>query len=276
MALKDWLKTTLTDPAGKCDRYAQWFIGKNFPDDATQLPRLTLADDERTIIENALEQLSNPNPQRVKEIKLIEARNDLVARFVAVAISVGFASSLSKMLWLIFGRVPYPWEWEGLLRLLTALFVAITGWEWFHRDVDPNRDVDLGTVKSWLRFLLDISVVVVSLILLLSFQTERLWLYSLAMIFLLYVLWDILSGRNEAKKVNSVWSAYFIILIVITIRFPLHERDIAIMECLFVTLGVLVLWLQGHRLWRWHLVAAAITVVIYLPFRMAVRYWLYQ
>ena len=288
MALKDWLKTTLALSDETAERYAQWFTANRFPIDAARLPQLNLEADQRTTIENALELLSITREQReAREIR--RARTDLVERFVAVAISVGFATSLSGMRWLRRGDFPTPLEWPGLIRLLTALFVIITGWEWFHRDIERNPST------SWLRFLVDIAVVIASLIFLLSYQAERLWLYSLGMIFLLYVVWDALSGRNVELIANSIWFVYFLLLTIITIAIPLHERDIAITECLFVIGGVTVLRWEGGQAWlgqraqawlgqrannlRWegaqawlgHLIFAVILAFVYLIIRYLIR-----
>jgi hypothetical protein len=121
--------------------------------------------------------LSRQNGYELK--KIAEARIDLIVRFFAVAISVGFATSLSRMDWVQAGAVPTSRDWQDLMRLLSALLVVISGWEWFHRDT--RRDETCNTQI----FIIDILEVVIFLIFLLSFQAERVWLYCIGMIFIL-------------------------------------------------------------------------------------------
>jgi hypothetical protein len=218
-------------------------------------------------------------PEQLRDKKIGEARFDLVVRFVAVAISVGFASSLASMQWVKEGVVPTPLEWQEVIRLLTALFVVISGWEWFHRDTSRDE-----TYTSRI-FMLDIVVVVTSLIFLVSFRSERIWLYSIGLIFLLYVVWDVLSGRYKtvpnALWVNIMWFGYFLLIIAVTLTFPLrdkihfpaHEKDVSTLLCLAVVGGIVVLRRdEGKFEWWKRLGIAAIMFAIYFWARYAAAF----
>jgi hypothetical protein len=138
----------------------------------------------------AMNQLKGP------EAALHAARDDLVRRIVAVAISVGFASIIANMPWLHEGTLPSPPEREQLFRLGTGLVVLLLGWDWYHRDIYKYRETTL------IRFLVDVAVVIASLIFLIASGHERLWLLFLVAIFLLYVLWD---AVTYFPRVADLW-----------------------------------------------------------------------
>src|SRR5262245_3075757 len=54
-----------------------------------------------------------------------DARADLVRRIFGVAISIGFAATLSRMQWVQNGRLPEPDEFNQTLALLTALLATV-------------------------------------------------------------------------------------------------------------------------------------------------------
>jgi hypothetical protein len=87
-----------------------------------------------------------PQPEAETTESIAKARFDLVIRFVAVAISVGFATTLSRMEWIQKGAVPNEIEMQEILRLATALFVSSSGWEWYHRDIAGR--VSLRTISK--------------------------------------------------------------------------------------------------------------------------------
>jgi SAM (Sterile alpha motif) domain-containing protein len=69
------------------------------------------------------------------EKKRSDARDDFTRRFVAVAVSVGFATFLVRMQWLSEDSFPSFLEINQLVRLFVALGFIVLGWEWYHRDI---------------------------------------------------------------------------------------------------------------------------------------------
>lgn len=94
----------------------------------TSLPRLTAIDllamdvslPDRLAMLDAIAALPKAEAKRRSE-----ARQDFVRRFVAVAVSVGFASALVRMPWLTDGSWPNLGQWEQLLRLFTAFVIIV-------------------------------------------------------------------------------------------------------------------------------------------------------
>jgi hypothetical protein len=221
MAMKDWFLSLNLDPDATANDklasdYARDFKSEGIQDEKQLIDtELTIPDFQklnvkiahRRVIVTAIEALRKKAPAASPD-DIAKARFDLVVRFVAVVISVGFATRFSQMDWLKDGHVPSSVEWQELLRLGTALFVIISGWEWYHRDV-PNRPL-----KEWPRFLVDVAVVVVSLIFLLSSKTFNLfWLITASGLFLGYVVWDALSIREfpalyVPPPPRSIWDVY--------------------------------------------------------------------
>jgi hypothetical protein len=204
-----------------------------------------------------------------------DARHDLVRRFVAVVISVGFASFLARMTWLSKGSLPDLIEGEQLVRLFTALLVILLGWEWHHKDLGPHP------VTTIVRFLVDVLVVIASLIFLISSAHERVWLLFLVIIFALYVVWDgvtfsrrffafrarhrtlrrmvheFKSDKTKLNKIrgpvtNVLWLVYFGgIFVLFLFQSPTFLHTVLL--CLFVALGAAVLTCQGNKpdAWTW-------------------------
>jgi hypothetical protein len=110
-----------------------------------------------------------------------EDRKDFIRRLFAVAISVGFAGSLVHMPW-----IDQPDKWFDsdqtleLVRLATGIFVMVSGWEWYHRDLKDRP------LKYPLRFYLDVAIVIYTIVFLYSSTKEGVWLFSLVVIFIGY------------------------------------------------------------------------------------------
>lgn len=116
-------------------------------------------------------------------------RTDFVVRMFPVAISVGFATRITAMGWLLEGKCPSYAEWQEMPRLLAALIIVMIGWDWYHRDKTRKPSETLG------RFIIDVLVVMVDLMFLFASTTRGLlvWSLLLVVIFGLYVIWDVVS-----------------------------------------------------------------------------------
>jgi hypothetical protein len=123
-----------------------------------------------------------------------EARADLIRRLFAVAISVGFAATLARMTWVQNGTLPNPAELNQTLILGTALLAAILGW-----DGHLVAMSDTPLFGFW-RFLVNLALVFIYMFLLMASAHPECMLWTLAVIFALYVAWDILTMREQIGR----------------------------------------------------------------------------
>lgn len=143
-----------------------------------------------------------------------EIRADLIKRLFAVAISVGFATSLAGMPWVRDGVFPKPEEWPQLAILATALIATVLSWDGYLLSIDGKP---LG---SFWRFTIDVVLVFIYMFLLLTSKHDHIWLRTLALIFILYFLWDVFTVKEYPrnydlrdniadKDVKSAFGIYF-------------------------------------------------------------------
>ena len=123
-----------------------------------------------------------------------EARADLIRRLFAVAISVGFAATLARMTWVQNGTLPDPAELNQTLILGTALLAAILGW-----DGHLVAMSDKPLFGFW-RFLVNLALVFIYMFLLMASAHPECMLWTLAVIFALYVAWDVLTMREQIAR----------------------------------------------------------------------------
>lgn len=116
-----------------------------------------------------------------------ENRADLVRRFFSVAIGAGLTSTLIQMDWLKNGTLPTAHEFEAMSVLGTGFVLMILSWEGYLRSIGKRP------LEQWPRFVLDILLVTLYMIFLVTSKNRTFFLPILAFVFLLYVVWDILS-----------------------------------------------------------------------------------
>lgn len=198
-----------------------------------------------------------------------EARADLVRRLFAVAISVGFAATLARMKWVQDGRLPDPGEFNQTIALGTALLATILSWD------GPLLTLRDRPLFGFWRFLVNVVLVFIYMFLLMASMHPGCLLWTLATIFVLYVVCDTLAIREHlasydpavtsegdasaarvwnvyaagfANKpgiqtgpvVTLVWAVYFVLLALIADgRADAHVRT----ACVFALIGVI-----GYRL----------------------------
>ena len=198
-----------------------------------------------------------------------DARADLVRRLFAVAISVGFAATLARMTWVQNGRLPDGGEFDQTIALATALLATILSWD------GPLLSVRDKPLFGFWRFLVNVALVFIYMFLLMASLHPGCLIWTLAVIFVLYVVADVLTirehiasyhqtpaaaGAPAARRiwnvylgglandpriepgpaVNLVWAIYFVLLALIANgRADAHIRT----ACSFALIGVV-----GHRL----------------------------
>lgn len=198
-----------------------------------------------------------------------EARADLIRRLFAVAISVGFAATLARMSWVQNGALPGPAELNQTLILGTALLAAILGWD------GPLLAMTEKPLFGFCRFLVNLALVFIYMFLLMSSAHPECLLWTLTVIFALYVLWDVLAIGEQiasydpaladvphARQIWNVyaggfagrapippgpaitlaWAGYFVLLALIANgRAYAHLRT----TCVFALIGLTGFWIDA-------------------------------
>jgi hypothetical protein len=200
-----------------------------------------------------------------------DARADLVRRMFAVAISVGFAATLAKMNWVQNGALPAPAELNQTLILVTALLAAVLGWE-SHLAATTEKPL----FGFW-RFLVNLVLVFIYMFLLMASAHPECVLWTLAVIFVFYVVCDLLSMREQIASydpalagapragatqiwnvyaggfagrpqvspepaITLAWTGYFVLLAVIANgRAYAHIRT----TCVLALIGLVGFWIDA-------------------------------
>jgi hypothetical protein len=200
-----------------------------------------------------------------------DARADLLRRLFAVAVSVGFAATLARMSWVQNGALPGPAELNQTLILATALLAAVLGWE-SHLLAMTEKPL----FGIW-RFLVNLVLVFVYMFLLMASAHPECVLWTLAVIFVLYVVCDVLTVREQNASADATpvgmprppaaqiwtvyaggftgraqvspgpaitlaWAGYFILLAVIANgRAYAHLRT----TCIFALIGLVGFWIDA-------------------------------
>lgn len=112
-------------------------------------------------------------------------------RIFAVAVSVGFATTLSKAEWIQHTRLPNVGEMQQLAVLLTALTATVASWDGYLVSIDKKPLERTG------RYVIDVVLVFIYLLLLLTATNPHWWLAIIVGIFTLYLTWDVLSIREH-------------------------------------------------------------------------------
>lgn len=167
-------------------------------------------------------------------------RLDLVKRFFSVAISIGVGTKLVQAAWIRDGRWPEGGEWDALGVILLAIYATVLSWDNYLASVEKKP------LNGWLRFAVDIFLVILYTVLISTADVPWRWLPILCAIFSLYVVWDAASifefpssfvrsyrcgesrvlaivrvfalsladapGINRGPLISLVWAVYFVLL----------------------------------------------------------------
>lgn len=206
-----------------------------------------------------------------------EIRADLVRRLFAVAISVGFAATLTKMSWVTNGDWPDADERKQIVALITAMIATVLSWDGYLLAIKERP-----LIGFW-RFAIDIVLVFIYMLLLMSSQHMEIFLIVLACIFLLYCAWDVLTiaehpgkylldrfdgdrapfrqiidvyiggvrDKGQIKKgpiVTLSWAVYFLLLAIITIWAAQEHsaQEHVYSTCVFAVAGLVLYRLDNN------------------------------
>lgn len=203
-------------------------------------------------------------------------RLDLVKRFFAVAVSVGFAGRIIGL----ERTCASPFDQrEAIARLIVGLIVVILFWDWYHRDIERAK------YRYAPRFVLDVLITFECMLFLYSSDHNTVWLSFLAGIFVSFVVWDILaiaerpskygavappanaddeplggpkaivgtycggvfrpSDENRGPFINLCWTGYFVGLWLLSAWLKVSTGWSAVWACAFVLFGVVLLRIDG-------------------------------
>ena len=129
-------------------------------------------------------------PRKSREEAQTDDRADLLRRLFAVAISVGAATTLYQMRWVQDGRPPCIAEYQQLLILVAAMAATVLSWDGYLWSIEQRP------LRNFWRFTIDILLVFIYLFLLITSKLLTWWLFTHALIYLLYAVWDFLSVRD--------------------------------------------------------------------------------
>jgi hypothetical protein len=193
--------------------------------------------------------INSPNPSVYDYSK---QRVDFVKRFFAVVVSVGFATQLSKIIFAQGAEQVDLSGWRGIVLLLASLVLVVGSWEGYLHTVQ-------GQPLKLARFCLDILIVIMYLVLMLLSRVATEWFWVLAIIFLLYLLWDglaICEARAFPRDAPHRWN------IVITASWLLAAIVLALWENPdtvggFVCDGLAAVWIivayrADQEVFRWN------------------------
>jgi len=213
-------------------------------------------------------------------------RLDLINRLFAVAISVGFATQIALLLAPTHANPFDPQghaielsaaaalHWHGLLLLVASMFAVVGSWEGYHKSVRLKPLEDAG------RFWVDIVLVFSYLILMLLSELTPAWFGLLAVIFALYVLWDIgsiewvkrhtdsIAAQIDQRRfersivITSFWMVFAVLVAAIAGKVASDPGFVCMAAA---AIAVLVLYRSDkNKRWRWQTkaVAAILPVVL--------------
>ena len=125
-----------------------------------------------------------------EETETEKNRADLIKRLFAIAISVGFATSLAGMDWVKNADWPKVDEVRQLVVLGVALALTVLSWDGYLLSI---KNKPLG--NSY-RYAIDVLLVFVYMFLLLTAKSPNTWIVTITIVFLLYFVWDILTIKD--------------------------------------------------------------------------------
>lgn len=122
-----------------------------------------------------------------------EIRADFMKRWFAIALSVGFATALSRMPWIekgLIAKPELPIDYEQInqaLRLMAATAATLLSWEGYLNSIRTKPLTD------GIRFYIDVLLVTIYLVLLLTSASQHFWIWLHFSTFVIYIFWDFVS-----------------------------------------------------------------------------------
>lgn len=161
---------------------------------------------------------------------------DFIDPLFAVALGLNF-EALQKESWFTdwLSIVHSPQNCFIFLTLVLAWATVILSWVGYHRSIKTNP-IKVQTFAGWCRFILDVLLLVFYSILLVSYADFKVELRVLAVVFSLFIVWDIFKKREhpiedyekkykddyevkwktagQQRGVTVVWFVFFLLLMI--------------------------------------------------------------
>jgi len=193
---------------------------------------------------------------------------DFIDPLFAVALGLNF-EALQKEPWFTdWLLIVHSWQnCFVFLTLVLAWATVILSWVGYHRSIKTNP-IKVQTLAGWCRFILDVLLLVFYSILLVSYANFKVELRVLAVVFFLFIVWDIFKKKEhpigdykrknpddyearwkasgQQRGVTVVWFVYFLLL---TLFYAVHPPQ---SPCGREDWLVLMLALLGTVLYRVH------------------------
>lgn len=117
-------------------------------------------------------------------------RVDFIDPLFAVVIHIGFVEGLMTEPWFQEWRFPTGPEWLQALGFCVGLLTVILSWLGYHESIQSKP------IKGAMRFVIDVLLLLVYIMMLVKYQSVGRILGLLAVVFFLFVLWDICKVRE--------------------------------------------------------------------------------
>jgi hypothetical protein len=161
------------------------------------------------------------------DVEKATQRSDFIRRLFAVTVSVGFASQVNKLLdgsisggRLLWGHLILE-HGHQLWLLLISVIAVVASWDGYLASM--RRKPVIEPIKASIRFYIDVLIVFTYLILMLLSQVDNLWSIVLAVIFVLYLAWDVVGAFEQSSSdmkrwhensavITALWLLFFIFL----------------------------------------------------------------
>ncbi len=125
-------------------------------------------------------------------------RIDFIDPLFAVAIHIGFVEGLLKEGWLEHHYFPTQLqEYASICMFIAALTVIVASWVGYHLSINNNPIIGDA------RFVLDVVLLILYIFLLLYFRNPSSVAILMALIFIVYTLWDYFKTREHPPKFYS-------------------------------------------------------------------------
>ena len=109
-------------------------------------------------------------------------------------VSVGFAAQIVDANWILFIAWPSPEEWVEISLLLVGISMVVGSWEGYFSSINERP------LERVFRFVIDVLIVFLYLILLNSISEFRAFKFWMAIIFTFYVVWDFVSMMEHPQS----------------------------------------------------------------------------
>jgi len=112
----------------------------------------------------------------------------------AVAIHLGLSHGLLNEAWFHEWRLPTGNEWFSLASFNLGMLTLVLAWIAYHSSIRKRP------VKAFGRFSIDVTLVILYALVLVKYANLKAVLLLLALIYFLYVLWDILKSKEYSSE----------------------------------------------------------------------------